>query len=85
MRGHQSAAVKGQNKHFYCDPSVGLLSLASCSLKINILGAGLSTAGWSSGSGLVLRCCSTGWDFIALRTLVIGGLCVVMICVTRDL
>lgn len=35
--GHQSAAVKGKNKHFYCAAFLCLLSLASCSLKINVM------------------------------------------------
>lgn len=37
IHGHQSAAVKGKNKHFYCAAFLCLLSPASCSLKINVM------------------------------------------------
>lgn len=38
IQGHLSAAVKGKNKHFYCAAFSRLLSPASCSLKINMMG-----------------------------------------------
>lgn len=86
--GHQSAAVKGKNKHFYCAAFIRLLSLASWSLKINIMApcwARLIGQHLLVGSGLTLNRSSTKWNFIAAGTWVICGVCVVVICVELDL